>query len=339
MATPLLDPTYLITNIEHYFNFTDEFAMFPLTEGVDFMKTEQYEQIKELLENIKGICKKNIEEKISQSVSSVNFRKYNYKESFTMNKIPLKLTSYNLYNDVYLLVDFIKKKIDVFSANPVMKKYFTDEDIAYITNLNPSEIPNIRVLHEYISDLRRRNDFFNKNFMSSLVSLSEGTPYFGETSHNYEIFYIGGEGHAMVLLKIKMQDGSSTIIFYDPSFDEGNNKHTFFLDLFGINCNEKFFLSLNVQHVNKTILDIFCVFWCLHFLYYILVVPISIFVYGEMFKIVQDKDTYIREIKIFILQNFRNDELFAEHAGTHWGGYKQKYLKYKQKYIQLKNTI
>jgi hypothetical protein len=199
--------------------------------------------------------------------------------------------------------------------------------------LNTKEVIEYDELKDYIIDFLQI-DIFKNNFRGKfLLGLDMGLDFQVLPEHIPEnfIYYISTGNHVLVLVYYHEQ-----IVLFDPSYDEEREgEYMTYIKLLDFPHTEKMpiIVRLNVQNDSSGMTDLYCQAWCIHFLYFYIILGTDVETYIQMFRPSGRQVTpeiYIREIRLFILKLIEKTRSWQDTY------YRQKYLKYKQKYLNLK---
>ena len=307
-----------LTEFEHYINFLENFYAIPSTkyQTLDAIITSpEYLRGADIIYyKIKPIFIQKIIDELNRKKIKFDHFKYNYRVIKTFNKIDYN--SFYFYNDRNLMRQYI---LDGIEFAKTLNK-FTPEELILCETLKNDVNGDI---YEYIHTLRK-NKFFDRYFFNTFMD----SKYENDNMINYNLILISGEGHIIIILK---NNFTREIILFDPSYNRlYSNKYSCLMDIFGHEYTRKY-IEIDVQNVPSLYQDIFCIFWCYHFVYWILINKITPEIYQSMFE-ATNTQRYVYEIKMFILKMIRSEEVYKENKNIYW----MKYLKYKQKYLELK---
>jgi hypothetical protein len=315
--------------IEHYLDFIEKFFSIPSEYKTleEITNTPEFKSGEPIINEIKPIFIDEILRQIKTNGINFNFLKYNYPLTINFKGIH---NIFDFYNNPTYMKDFCIYKLDF------AKKYnkITEERLLHFTTLLNHDSSNI---YDIIHMIRLENMWLNNSLFSSFMqqdsAFKELSTKYNDRPNDFDIILIGGESHSRILLKNNIR---KQIILFDPSYTPSIiNKYTMFLDLFGHDYTH-IILDLDIQNVESKFQDLFCTYWCFHFIYFNLLLKVNHNDYIEFFrKTSLGTQSYFFEIKIFILKIIRNLPIFKKHMDVYW----KKYLKYKQKYLELKNNI
>jgi len=318
-------------NIIHYIKFIEEFFSIP-SEHITTQEIEDSEEFQRgapIINEIKPIFINQVLKQLQNNGINFNFLKYNYSPTY---KFYVEYNLFDFYNNVDNIRSFCLERLQLMKT--FMEKgnrNITEEQLQYYNSL----FKNIELnIYDTIHIIRNENMFFNNLFLSSFMKQDRDfLKYYSNEQKDYDIILISGESHAIILLKDNIRN---QIILFDPSYNLSFlNKYNTFLDIFG-HGYEYIILELDVQNVESNFQDLFCLFWCFHFIYFNLMYKVPLASYQEMFIMTSlGTYSYINEIKLFILKIIRDLPIFQTHTNVYW----KKYLKYKQKYLKLKNYL
>jgi len=315
--------------IIHYAKFLDEFMTLPtsLNSSEEIESNKKYKREKNIFINMKEICLSHILNILDNKKFSYDYNNCIYDEMSDILKN---------YNDIDYMTNFVIGRLEFM----LTIKNIPDEWIKNLIKINSDYTSdytielinkdNLYSIYDYIYRFRF-NTFFNNTFFSKIfkdvITINN--------KKDYNIILISGKNHAQIIIKCNIDN---TIFLFDPSYNiDYLNKYNAFIDIFGHTSQQKQILQLDVQHVHKLYLDIFCYFWCLHFVYFYFNNNVEPYLYVEMFKSKYvDTQLYYSEIKTFILKILRESPLYEEgKEKKYWN----KYIKYKQKYLDLKKNL
>ena len=313
----------VIKDIEHYLNFLEEFQAIPK----EFQTIEQiesseiYQKGSKIMDEIRSNFIDMILNKLKIHQFSFDYFVYDYARNFIFMKKRYDL--FEFYNDRNLMKEYVK---DIINFMLKLNK-FTDQNHIEICEKINNDTPDVYDnIYNYIHILRN-NDFFNNMFFSKLMNKSR---YQSNVHLPYNLILISGEGHVVIIIKNNI---TKEIILFDPSYNiSQSTKYSFLLDIFGHEYAKKL-IAIDVQNVESFYQDIFCVYWCFHFIYFLFINNISPDMYQGMFAIA-DTHRYIYEIKAFILKILKETPIYEKYKDVYW----KKYIKYKIKYVELKKS-
>jgi hypothetical protein len=309
--------SYVIKNIEHYLNFLEHFYAIPSSfhSREEIESSQIYQEGFRIINEIKPVFMEIIFNKLQ--TYNINFDYYRYEYN---NNIKYQDSIYNLF-DFYSNVELLKKYIINIVDSMIRMDKFTDA--SYLEIYNKLKMDTANNIYYYI-DILRTIPFFNNMFFSKFMNGG----YQNNNHLHYNLILISGEGHAIIIIKNNI---SKNIILFDPSYNISNSKKYFYLlNIFGYGYSQNI-ITIDVQNVVSLYQDIFCFYWCFHFIYWFFINNISPEIYKSMF-INTNTYRYIYEIKIFILKIIRESQIFEKYKDIYW----RKYMKYKTKYLELK---
>ena len=228
----------------------------------------------------------------------------------------------------YDIFDYAKIKIHIFNSISLIKRIrydlFTETMQTYIDSYQTlTDIQIEEYFNQFNTILFFRNNFSSK-FLGNMITEKINKEFTNEErNNNMIIYYISGDSHVRFII-----NNNNNIVLFDPSYREDSiHKYNAYLKLLGFDVETANIIKLNVQNDESGLYDIYCVFWCLHFLYFVYYLDYNIVDYQKFFQLYGDSQgKYIEEIRLFILKFIESEKLY----------YEKKYLKYKQKYLKLK---
>ena len=293
--------------------FLEEFMILPTDEipQEDISESEIYIRDKDFFIESQTLVINSILRKLSEKYS-VLIRKIGHTANF------------------YDIFDYDKIKIHILNSIMLIKSIrsdlFTEMMQTYIDSYQT--LTDIQI-EEYINEFYRipffKNNFSSK-FLGQMITENINKEFTNELrNNNMIIYYISGDSHVRFIINY-----NNNIVLFDPSYREDSiHKYNAYFKLLGFDVETANIINLNVQNDESGLYDIYCVFWCLHFLYFVYYLDYNIVDYKRFFQLYGDEQKkYIEEIRLFILKFIESEELY----------YKKKYLKYKQKYLKLRLT-
>jgi len=306
---------------EHYLNFLENFQAIPKRkyEPTEIRMSPEYLSSIDIRVKIMPIFLQKIINELNKKQLSYDNYDYHYTEYLYNDSNNYNL--FDFYNNSGLIREFVLDIIDFM----ISRNKFTVDELLICDKLKADVDGNI---YDYIHILRQNNNFFSNMFFSKLIFHNS---YKSNNILDYNLILIAGERHAMIIIKNNIE---REIILFDPSYNiHDDNKYRCLIDIFGHDYSMKL-ITLNVQNVESLYQDVFCYFWCYHFVYWLFINNVTPETYQLMFR-ETTTDRYYYEIKMFILKMIKSEEIYVSNIDKYW----LKYLKYKQKYLKLKKTF
>ena len=196
------------------------------------------------------------------------------------------------------------------------------------------EVVKYDELKDYINEFLQIDEFKN-NFRGKFLLNLDMELDIHASQVGYEpvnlIYYISTGNHVLILVYYRGQ-----IVLFDPSYnEEREGEYLTYIKLLNLPSTGRnpIIVRLNVQNDLSRMVDLYCQAWCIHFLYYYIILNTDVDTYVQMFSPPRrdiTPETYIREIRLFMLGLTEVTSFWKDMY------YQQKYLKYKQKYLNLK---